>query len=104
MIASAIRGVTPDLIINREDGLLLSSITPKAIAAAVQEMLEDEDLRSRLSSCAMNRVRHFELDAAVKAMASVYSSLYPSLVPEPDDTDHTSGTARNCVTASFESR
>ena len=104
VIASAIRGVTPDLIINREDGLLLSSITPKAIAAAVQEMLEDEDLRSRLSSCAMNRVRHFELDAAVKAMASVYSSLYPSLVPEPDDTDHTSGTARNSATASFESR
>nr|WP_253904641.1 glycosyltransferase family 4 protein [Adlercreutzia sp. ZJ473] len=73
VVASSIRGVDPDLLVDRENGLLLSEATPEAIASAVSELMGDPSLGPRLAEGALSSVRRFELGAAIRETALVYA-------------------------------
>lgn len=50
-------GSTHELVRNRETGLVVPQKDPKALAEAIQELLEDADLREKCSRAAYNRAR-----------------------------------------------
>jgi len=55
-------GGTPELVQDRETGLLLQSGTASEIAAAVSEILQDPDLRERLGQAGQASVAAFSLE------------------------------------------
>lgn len=75
VMASSIRGIDPDLLRDHESGILLPEVTPRAIAAAVGELIEDPALRGSLASEAAAAVRRFSLKEALSAVGRVYVKL-----------------------------
>ena len=73
VIASSIRGIDPDLLKNRESGLVLGSVDPGHIAAAVTELMGDASLRDRLACNAAKAVQRFGLEEALAATSGIYA-------------------------------
>ena len=73
VVASAIRGIDPDLLCDRESGLVLPEATPGAIASAVTELMGDAALRDRLIGGAVESVRRFGLEESLAAVSKVYA-------------------------------
>lgn len=73
VVASAIRGIDPDLLSDRESGLVLPEATPGAIASAVTELMGDAALRRRLAEGAVESVRRFGLKEALAVTTKVYA-------------------------------
>jgi glycosyltransferase involved in cell wall biosynthesis len=74
VIASAVGGI-PDLI-DDECGVLVGADDPAALAAALQEVVEDPARRARLGAGALARVRdRFDVDQAWRALDALYEDL-----------------------------
>lgn len=73
VIASSIRGIDPDLLMDHKSGLVLESADPRHIAAAVTELIHDEGLRERLAHNAAKAVVRFGLEEALAATSRVYA-------------------------------
>lgn len=57
VISTRVSGI-PELIEDRHDGLLVSERDPEALADAIQQLLEEPELRARLAARARARIEH----------------------------------------------
>lgn len=73
VVASAIRGIDPDLLSDRGSGLVLPEAAPDAIASAVFELMGDAVLYRRLAEGAVESVRRFGLTEALEVTSRVYA-------------------------------
>jgi glycosyltransferase involved in cell wall biosynthesis len=71
VITSAVGGI-PEVISNESNGVLVPPGDVSSIAEAMQRMITDRELRSRLSIAARESVRSFDVER-------YWSSLYPIL-------------------------
>jgi glycosyltransferase involved in cell wall biosynthesis len=62
VVSTAVGGV-PEVVHDRENGLLVPPEDPEALAAALREVLEDDDLRRRLAAAAQPSVAAIGRDA-----------------------------------------
>lgn len=77
-------GGNPELIRNRETGLLFEPGDASALAAAMQSLIENETLSKRLASAATAFVHeHFSIQAAARRMGEIYSQLISPLENKP---------------------
>ena len=72
VVASAVGGV-PDMMVNRESGMLVSC-EPEAVADAVCALLESEELRQTLGTAAKIRSERFSAGYMARAYSEVYKS------------------------------
>lgn len=72
VIASAIRGICPDLIEDGKTGILLEESTPENIALAVERLRRDEGFGRSIAAAARESVKRFDLSETVRAMSRVY--------------------------------
>ena len=73
VVASSIRGIDPDLLKDHESGLVLESVDPGHIAAAVAELMGDASLRGELAANAAKTVERFGLEDALAATSQIYA-------------------------------
>ena len=67
-------GGIAELIVSEETGLLVEPDDPKALAAALERMIRDPGLRSRLGAAAMARVRtHFTLSEGIDRLVQRFT-------------------------------
>jgi len=71
MIASNLGGL-PDLVDHGRTGLCVRPRDPEALAEAIQQMLDDEDLRSRLAKGALAKAESFKASTVIPRIESVY--------------------------------
>ena len=82
IVSSAISGI-PELINDERNGLLVSERDPVALAAALDRLIQDADLRARLGSRARATVvRHFDRGANVRKLSDLFRREGVDL-PEP---------------------
>lgn len=75
VIASKIRGIEPDLIVDHESGILLSPCSQEGIALAVRELMDNPLLRESCVSAAKERIADFSLDKALEHTTRVYENV-----------------------------
>lgn len=75
VVASSIRGIDPDLVTDREDGILLLNTEPGAIASAVSCLMADPVLRASLAERERASVRRFGLEEALASACGVYEEV-----------------------------
>jgi glycosyltransferase involved in cell wall biosynthesis len=63
-----------DLVTDAVDGRICDP-TAASLAAAIGELLADDDLRGRLSAAARRAAQRYDWDAIATAMAEVYGSI-----------------------------
>ena len=74
VVSTAISGI-PELIEPRVSGLLVPQKDAMAFAAAIEELLFDEELRRRLGQAARERVmEHFDARRNVLALKALFDS------------------------------
>jgi glycosyltransferase involved in cell wall biosynthesis len=72
VVATAVGGLL-DLVVDGETGLLVPPRDPKALRAALERMLADADLRTRLGAAGRERIRErFSWDAVLDATVALY--------------------------------
>lgn len=82
VVASAVKGHT-DLIEDGHTGLLYPYDDIDACAAAIRALMDDPDLRNRLSANARENVACYSLAQAFPAVMAAYGALLPDLVEQP---------------------
>jgi len=69
-------GPIPEIIENGKDGILVPPENPKALARAINDLLENEELRKKLSKAAYKKVREkYSIDTYSVRMLDFYKSL-----------------------------
>lgn len=69
-------GPIPEIIENRKDGILVPPENPKALARAINSLLENEELQKKLSQTAYKKVREkYSINAYSVRMLDFYKSL-----------------------------
>ena len=69
-------GGSPELIVDGESGIVVPVRDPEAIAAAIQKLVADTDLRRRLGTAARERIRtHFRIEDTIEQTLAMYRSL-----------------------------
>ncbi len=71
VVASAVGGLT-EIIDDGRTGILVRERTPRAFAAAIRSLLDDEELRERMGSAARTRASSFTWARAVERLAAIY--------------------------------
>lgn len=75
VIATNVGGI-PELIENGKDGILVPPENPKALARAINSLLENEELREKLSQATYKKVRErYSIDTYSGRMLDFYKSL-----------------------------
>ena len=75
VIATNVGGI-PEIIENEKDGILVPPENPKALAQAISNLLEDKELREKLSKAAYKKVREkYSINAYSVRMLDFYKSL-----------------------------
>jgi glycosyltransferase involved in cell wall biosynthesis len=85
-VATAVSGV-PELIVDGETGLLVPPDDPAALAKALHRLIRDVDLRRRLATAGMRRVRqHFAAAPGLDRIAAKLSAslAHPRRAPQLD--------------------
>jgi glycosyltransferase involved in cell wall biosynthesis len=76
VVATGVGGV-PDIVVPGETGLLVEPQDPKALAAAVAELLRDPELALRMGTAGRERRRQeFSIEAAARKVEALYEELY----------------------------
>lgn len=71
-ISTEVSGV-PELIVNDENGLLVPSEDPAALASALERAIRDPALRHRLGAAAERRVReHFDYHSSIRQLSRLF--------------------------------
>ncbi len=73
VIASAIRGISPDLIENGKNGLLLRDDSPDAIAECVVKLMESKSMASEMATRAASDAQEFGIDRILGRETRVYN-------------------------------
>ena len=73
VVASKIRGIDPDLIVDHESGLVLPETTPENIGHAVKELMSDPELGKWLAATAVNSIQKFGLEDVLAQESKVYA-------------------------------
>jgi glycosyltransferase involved in cell wall biosynthesis len=72
VVATRVGGVA-ELVVDGETGLLVPPSDPRALAAALQRLLDEPELRGRLGAAGRTRVEeHFALDSFLQSHLDVY--------------------------------
>ena len=75
IIATKVGGI-PEVIKNGKEGILISPEDPKALAQTINDLLENEELREKLSQAAYKKVReNYSIEAYSANMLDFYGSL-----------------------------
>lgn len=74
IVSTAVGGI-PDMIGDGVHGLLVPPRDEAALAAAIGRMLDDPELRERLSAAARVRARDFSIESVAARFAGVYAGL-----------------------------
>jgi glycosyltransferase involved in cell wall biosynthesis len=74
VIGSRIGGI-PEMIIDGQTGLLVSPGDPGALRCAIERLLADAALRSRMGRAGKERVRHYRAGAVVPRIEQVYTEI-----------------------------
>lgn len=70
-------GGIPEVVVNGETGLLVPPLKPELFADAIEQLGKDKEMRSRLSSQGIERVREqFSMEKTVNATIGIYESLW----------------------------
>jgi glycosyltransferase involved in cell wall biosynthesis len=88
MVASAVDG-TPEIIVDGETGLTVPPGDPKALSAAIVRLLQDPELRARLSQAGRRRVeQYFDIRRQVSETERLYQRTWEKstgqLLSRPD--------------------
>jgi glycosyltransferase involved in cell wall biosynthesis len=76
IVATTVGGI-PDVITDGVEGVLVPPRDPRALAAAVGDLLGDPERRARLGAAAQERQqREFTLDATVRRVEELYAELW----------------------------
>ena len=67
-------GGIPDVIEDGSNGLLVEPGDPSSIAAAIEQLITDEDLRERLSEAALATSREHDIGDYVARLSEIYST------------------------------
>ncbi len=76
IIATSVGGI-PEIIENGKDGILVPPENPKALARAISNLLENEELREKLSKAAYKKVKE---EFSIKKYSVQMLDLYRSLI------------------------
>jgi glycosyltransferase involved in cell wall biosynthesis len=76
VVATATGGIK-DVIVDGESGLLVPPGDENKLAAAMARLLNDVDLRARLSAGAQERIKRFTSSAVVERLEAVYARVAP---------------------------
>jgi glycosyltransferase involved in cell wall biosynthesis len=72
VVATRVGGV-PELVVDGETGFLVPPADPPALAAALQRLLDEPQLRARLGAAGRARVEeHFSLDFFLESHLDLY--------------------------------
>lgn len=74
IIATEAGGI-PEMIINRENGILVEAENPKALAKVIMELYAAEDTRILLSKNAIRSVENFSVEKTISHNISLYRNL-----------------------------
>ncbi|MBA7561629.1 glycosyltransferase [Candidatus Atribacteria bacterium 1244-E10-H5-B2] len=75
VIASNVGGV-PEIIENGRDGILVPSENPEALARVINNLLEDDELREKLSQAAYKKVKEkYSIDRYSRNILNLYKKL-----------------------------
>jgi glycosyltransferase involved in cell wall biosynthesis len=74
VIATRVGGM-PDLVDDGETGFLVPPGDADALAAAMRRLLEEPDVRNRMSAAALNKVEKFKARSVVPRIENVYATL-----------------------------
>jgi glycosyltransferase involved in cell wall biosynthesis len=75
-VAASNTGGIPDVIIDRETGVLVESGSPESLAAGIIRLMRDADLRKRVAGAAREKVaREFSVAAMVEKTERAYAEL-----------------------------
>ena len=74
-VAASRVGGMPDLITHCEDGLLSAAGDPVALAANIQRLLDDPELRTRLSAAGLRKVEAFKAASVIPRIETAYRTL-----------------------------
>jgi glycosyltransferase involved in cell wall biosynthesis len=66
-------GCVPSMIVHEETGLLVRPRDPGALAAALERMLSDAELRARCASAAFGKVRNMSWTRTAELTLQVYA-------------------------------
>ncbi|TVZ00056.1 glycosyltransferase family 1 protein [Trebonia kvetii] len=83
VITTSIGGMV-DMVVNEESGLLVSPGNEIELATAMESVLKDEDLRSRITRGARDKVRNFTASAVVERLEAIYAQVAPSTGGDSD--------------------
>lgn len=78
VIATNIRGIVPDLIDDKVNGLILENDQPDCIARAVQALANDEVLARKLSLQSREKVKNYSIDAVLRKAGKLYAGVLDS--------------------------
>jgi glycosyltransferase involved in cell wall biosynthesis len=68
-------GGLPEVVEDREHGLVVPTADPSALARGILALLEDEPLRQRLGDAGRRRAADFDIGSAVRRIEAVYEEL-----------------------------
>ena len=75
VVATSVGGI-PELVTNRETGLLVPARDPERLARALRELLDSPDLRKRMGESGRRRVeKHFTLEKKIRNFERLYLEL-----------------------------
>jgi glycosyltransferase involved in cell wall biosynthesis len=74
VIASSIGGI-PEIIVDGESGMLVPPGDARALRAAMQQLLQDTELRQKMGQAAKRRAADFEAGAVVPRIEAIYQQL-----------------------------
>lgn len=69
-------GGTPEVVEDGQQGYLVASRDPNALAGRIVELLEDESLRMRMGAAARIRAADFDIRKSVERMETLYDRLH----------------------------
>ena len=78
IVCSGVEGLA-EIIIDNRTGLVTEQNTPEQIAACVQKLLHDKDLRLKLVENAADFVTRFDVRCQVDAIEEIYVDLYSNV-------------------------
>jgi L-malate glycosyltransferase len=92
-VASDTGGI-PEVVSHGETGLLVTPRDHRALAAAISELLKDQDRRERMGRAGVERVKRlFTAERMVEKTLDVYRAHAGGHSEHPGDTDHAAGSA-----------
>lgn len=93
VVGTAVGGIT-DIVVDGETGLLVQPGDVEAMRAAMQQMIDDPELRERLGAAGLERVRQFTAESVVPRFEEIYRRIVKEAATRDDARVDLRGAAR----------